>query len=265
MELSLKEKYNLYIQAVQSPQTDVLFYQEKYKELIYYRSGQKLTLREDFCGTGIISTEWVKLNKNFYSYGIDLDPEPMAFGQEEFVSKLSTDQQKRIKLIKKNVLSQGLPKSDIVAAVNFSYFLFKDRSTLKDYFRNVFKSLNKKGVFVIDIFGGSQCMDAITDKIKHKKFVYYWEQKGFDPVTNFANFSINFKVGNQMYKDVFTYDWRMWSISELREIMDEVGFKETKVYWEGTNRLGGGNGVFSEVEKGEACLSWIAYIVGVKK
>lgn len=68
-----------------------------------------------------------------------------------------------------------------------------------------------------------------------------------------------------MYKDVFTYDWRMWSISELREIMDEVGFKETKVYWEGTNRLGGGNGVFSEVEKGEACLSWIAYIVGVKK
>ena len=46
--------------------------------------------------------------------------------------------------------------------------------------------------------------------------------------------------------------------------MMEVGFDKTVVYWEGTNRKGGGNGIFSAVEKGEACLSWIAYVVGVK-
>ena len=46
--------------------------------------------------------------------------------------------------------------------------------------------------------------------------------------------------------------------------MTEVGFQSTKVYWEGTDRKGRGNGEFTDVEKGESCLSWIAYIAGSK-
>ena len=67
-----------------------------------------------------------------------------------------------------------------------------------------------------------------------------------------------------MHESVFKYDWRMWSIPEIKEIMLEVGFQDTLVYWEGTNKKGLGNGIFSKRKKGEACLSWIAYIVGVK-
>ena len=56
----------------------------------------------------------------------------------------------------------------------------------------------------------------------------------------------------------------MWSIQEIREVMAEVGFQDSKVYWEGTDRKGRGNAIFLPVEKGESCLSWIAYIAGMK-
>lgn len=256
------DKYDLYSKAVQSPEDDVKFYRRIYKEI---RKGKKpKILREDFCAAGAISCEWVKLDKEHRSCGLDLDQEPMNYGRLHYVSKLSTDQQHRIALIKKDVLTPNLPSADIACAVNFSYFFFKKREVLKKYFENVYSSLNSNGIFVLDIFGGTQCTDEIEDKTVHKKFTYYWDQKSFDPVTHEAYFEIHFRYKNKKYEGVFNYDWRMWSIPEIREIMLEVGFQDTKVYWEGTNSKGGGNGVFKPVVKGESCLSWIAYIAGIK-
>ncbi len=256
-------KYDLYIKAVQSPETDVRFYQDRYHS-IRGRSKKNLTLREDFCGTGIISTEWVKLNKNYSSFGVDLDPEPIKYGQENFLSQLTSSQKQRIFLLQKNVLAADIPTVDIIAAVNFSYFLFKDRVQLKKYYERVFQTLNMNGLAIFDIFGGTQCTDTITDRYKHKTFTYYWEQKNYDPITQFADFAIHFKNKNKMYKNVFTYDWRMWGIAEVSDILKEVGFKEIKIFWEGTNRKGAGNGIFTETKKGEPCLSWIAYVVALK-
>ncbi len=256
------DKYALYLEAVQSPEEDVEFYLKRYKEI---RKGQKpKVLREDFCGGGAISCEWVKLDKDHKSAGLDLDPEPMEYGRKNYISKLTSDQQNRVALIKKDVLSGSLPTADIAVAVNFSYFLFKKREMLKNYFKNVYESLNHKGLFILDIFGGTQCTDAIEDRTAKKDFTYYWDQQNFDPITNEAYFEIHFRYKNKKYENVFNYDWRMWSIVEVRELLLEVGFQDTKVYWEGDDKKGGGNGIFSEVEKGEACLSWIAYIVGVK-
>jgi cyclopropane fatty-acyl-phospholipid synthase-like methyltransferase len=256
------DKYAFYLQAVQSPQEDVKFYRRVYKEL---RKGKKPTfLREDFCGAGAICCEWAKLDRTHRACGLDLDSEPMQYGRTHYISKLKTEQQNRVELIKKNVLSRGLPTADIVVAVNFSYFFFKKREILKRYFENVYKSLNLDGVFVLDIFGGTQCTDSIEDKTMHDDFTYYWDQKNFDPLTSEAYFEIHFRHKGKKYESVFTYDWRMWSIQEIRELMEEVGFQKTKVYWEGTDAKGGGNGLFKPVEKGEACLSWIAYIAGAK-
>lgn len=257
------DKYDLYRRAVQSPEEDVKFYRDRYIDV----RGRKLkptVLREDFCGTGAISCEWVKLNKNYKSVGLDLDDEPMNYGRRNYIDKLKIDQKKRVLLVKKDVLENGLPKADIVAAVNFSYFFFKDREVLRRYFKNVCQSLNKNGIFIVDIFGGTQCTDAITDTTRHSGFTYYWEQKFFDPYSNEAEFGIHFRYNKKVYRDVFKYDWRMWSIPEVKEIMLEAGFKSVQVFWEGTNKQGGGNGIFKKIEEGEACLSWIAYVVGVK-
>ncbi len=257
------DKYELYSDAVQSPSEDVKFYRDRYID-IRGRDLKPTVLREDFCGGGAISCEWVKLNKNYKSVGLDLDVVPMDYGRKNYISKLTDDQMRRILLIKKDVLTKNLPKADIVCAVNFSYFFFKQREILRQYFANVRDSLKPNGIFLVDIFGGTQCTDAIIDKTRHKNFTYFWDQKNFDPFSNEAKFAIHFKYNKKMYKNVFTYDWRMWTIPEVKEIMIEAGFKSTEVFWEGTARDGSGSGMFKKIEKGEACESWIAYIVGVK-
>lgn len=257
------DRFELYHAAVQSPEGDVEFYEKCFIEI--HKTKKLTTLREDFCAAGAISAEWVKLNKKYKSCGLDLDPEPMNYGRKTYLSELTEEQQGRVALIQKDVLEPGLPKADIVAAVNFSYFFFKQREMLKQYFTNVYNSLNNKGLFIVDIFGGSQCQDAIEDRFKFDNFTYYWDQQSFDPVSNEALFQIHFRYKGHKYENVFTYDWRMWSIPEVKEIMLEAGFSETQIYWEGTNRKGGGNGLFKAVEKGEPCLSWIAYVVGIKK
>lgn len=257
----LFDKYELYRKAVQSAENDVVFIAETYKEL---KGKAPRVFREDFCGTFALSTEWIKLNPRHESVGIDLDPEPMAYGRQHYLSKLKPDQQRRMKLMEGNVLDPSLPKADIIAAMNFSYFCFKQRDTLKKYFANALKTLNKEGILLVDIFGGSQCYDAIEDTIKHEGFTYYWDQTNFDPVTNEALFHIHFRVGGKKIEQVFTYDWRLWSISEIRDIMTEVGFRKTHVYWEGTAKDGSGDGNFTRVDHGEACESWIAYVVAEK-
>ena len=256
------DKYKLYTKAVQSPEGDVEFLRDTYKEI---KGKVPKILREDFCGTFALSSQWVKLHKNHQAYGVDLDPEPMEYGKANYFRKLSPEQQKRLHLIEGDVLRVELPKADLTAALNFSYFLFKTRAQLKEYFQRVYESLNKDGIFLVDVFGGGQCHDAIVDKIVHKNFTYYWDQTGYDPVSNEALFYIHFKVGSKKIEKVFTYDWRIWSIPEVREIMTEVGFKKTYIYWEGSNKKGRGNGLFSRTEKGEPCLSWIAYVVGEKE
>jgi hypothetical protein len=255
------DKYELYRKAVQSAENDVVFIQDTFKEL---KGREPRVFREDFCGTFALSTEWIKLNPRHQAVGVDLDPEPMAYGRQHYLSKLKPDQQKRMRLLEGNVLDPNLPKADIVAAMNFSYFCFKQREVMKQYFSSVYKSLNKDGMFLVDLFGGSQCYDAIEDTIKHKDFTYYWDQTGFDPVTNNALFHIHFRVNGKKIERVFSYDWRLWSIPELRDIMAEVGFKKTHVYWEGTAKDGTGDGNFTRVDHGESCQSWIAYIVGEK-
>lgn len=255
------DKYELYRKAVQSAENDVLFIRDTFKEL---KKRDARIFREDFCGTFALSTEWIKLHAQNQAVGIDLDPEPMAYGRQNYLTRLKPEQQRRMKLVEGNVLNSNLPKADIVAAMNFSYFCFKTRELMKAYFTNVYGSLQKDGMFLVDVFGGSQCFDAIEDTIKHEGFTYYWDQTNFDPVTNEALFHIHFRVNGKKIEQVFTYDWRMWSISELRDIMTEVGFKKTHVYWEGTAKDGSGDGNFTRVDHGEACQSWIAYIVGEK-
>jgi len=257
----LFDKYDLYRRSVQSAENDVVFIRDTYKEL---KGKSPRSFREDFCGTFALSTEWIKLNPRHEAIGIDLDPEPMAYGRQNYLTKLRPEQQRRMKLIEGNVLDPNMPKADIVAAMNFSYFCFKQREVLKKYFANVLKTLNKDGMFLVDIFGGSQCYDAIEDTIRHEGFTYYWDQTNFDPVTNEALFHIHFRVGGKKIEQVFSYDWRLWSIPEIRDIMQEVGFRRTHVYWEGTAKDGSGDGNFTRVDHGEACQSWIAYVVGEK-
>lgn len=256
------DKYHYYIESVQNPSGDAEFFHKTYKEL---KKKNPKILREDFCGTFSICCEWVKREKNFIAYGVDLDKEPLEYGKKNYLSKLTAGQQSRVHILNKNVLDKKLPPTDIIAALNFSYYLFKERRMVKKYFENCLKTLNKDGIFIIDCFGGGQCQAAIEEETQFKDFSYFWDQINFNPITNEAEFFIHFKLKDKpKIEKVFYYDWRMWTIPELTDILKEVGFKKTQVYWEGNNSKGEGNGIFTPSEKGEECDSWIAYIVSEK-
>lgn len=256
------DKYSYYKRAVQSPDSDVEFLASTYKEL---RGREAQVLREDFCGTFAISCEWVKQSSKAKSIGLDVDEEPILYGLANYLPQLSPAQRERVKILQADVLNPGLPKADVIAALNFSYFVFKERSMMKSYFHNCSSTLNHGGILVVDCFGGSQCQESNEEETAHKDFTYYWDQANFDPITNEALFHIHFKPkGHKKIEKVFTYDWRMWTIPEIREMMRESGFRKTYVYWEGTTRAGTGDGVFKRAEKGEECQAWIAYVVGEK-
>ncbi|MGE3683530.1 MAG: class I SAM-dependent methyltransferase [Bdellovibrionales bacterium] len=256
------DKYWYYRRAVQAPDVDCEFFYTTYKEL---RGARARSLREDFCGTFAICCEWVRRHRENQAVGIDLDNEPLDYGVTNYLSQLTRNQQHRIQVVRDNVLTADVPKVDMVIALNFSYYFFKSRLLLRRYFSMARKGLKPDGVFIVDCFGGKDCQSQIEEKTRIGNFFYYWDQTGFDPVTNEALFYIHFKrKGERKREKVFTYDWRMWTIPEIREVMREAGFRRTHVYWEGTTRTGRGDGIFKRVQKGEECDAWVAYVVGEK-
>lgn len=256
------DKYYFYKKSVQDPKGDVEFFLKAFEEV---KGKKPKSLCEDFCGTFLICCEWVKMNKNHTAVGVDLDEEPIKYGMKNHFSSLSHSEKKRIKIKQTNVLNRRLSKTDIVAASNFSYFIFKKREGLREYFENCYRRLNSGGVFICDIFGGSQCCEPNEEETEFDGWSYYWDQDTFDPVTGESMFYIHFKPKGQKKREkVFKYDWRMWSIPEVRELLEEVGFKKTHVYWEGTTDDGEGDGDFTRSESGEFCESWIAYIAAEK-
>lgn len=254
------DKYAYYIRSVQSPEMDCQFVSDTYNEL---RGGRPRILREDFCGTFGICCAWVRRHKLNKAIGIDLDPEPTEYGKKNYLSRLRKDQQERVKILLDSVLTVKTEQADVIAALNFSFYIFKSRLLLRRYFSRALKGLKPKGIFVVDAFGGTDSQHANTEFTHFRDFTYYWDQESYDPVTGEGMFHIHFKrKGEKKREKVFSYDWRMWTIPEIREIMQEAGFRRTHVYWEGTTRSGEGDGIFKRTQKGEECDGWVAYVVG---
>ncbi len=256
------DKYLYYERSVQSPDVDAAFLDRVYQEI---RGKEPKVLGEDFCAAFNLSCEWAKLGPNKTAYGIDLDPEPLDYGRNHYLNKLDPEVQKRVHTLQMDVMNPELPKADIIAPLNFSYFGFKERPQLRQYFEAAYKRLNADGLMILDCFGGQACMEPNEHETEYEDFSYYWDQDTYDPITNEAMFYIHYRPkGQKKIKEVFTYDWRLWSLPELKDLLQEVGFKKVHYYWEGTDDEGEGDGDFNKVEKGEICESWVAYLVAEK-
>lgn len=259
-------KHELYEASVQDAADDASILDELYRKI---RRKKAFSFREDFCGTFKVACEWVKLGPKNKAIGLDLDSDPLSFGKVNHLSKLSPQQQARVKPLKQNVISVTKPASDIVAACNFSYWIFKTRKELISYFKCVHKSLKQDGLFFLDMVGGTEMIEEHTDKEKFgkkkKKFTYIWKQENYNPITNEGFFSISYKLadGTKMNR-AFTYDWRVWTIQEVRECLEEAGFKQSWVYWEIDDKNGEGTGEFERTTHQENCPVWLAYIVASK-
>jgi SAM-dependent methyltransferase len=195
-------------------------------------------LAEDFCGSFWLGYEWVRRGKRNQAWGLDLDSKVIQAGRERHASRLGEDVLKRAHPRKGNVLSASHPPVDIVMAGNFSYFTLRQRALLLRYFRHCRQRLKTKGVLVLDHFGGPDCLKPNVERRKIKgeggeSFTYVWQQHGYSHVTGEADFSIHFRTRKEGFvRDAFVYNWRLWSLPELRDLLMEAGFKGVDVYWD---------------------------------
>lgn len=261
------DKYVCYQKSVQEPEHEVEFFDQAFKEAF----GRKpTTLREDFCGTFAVCCEWVKSNKKRTAVGVDLDPEPLEWGKANNLAKLDEDQQSRIKLLEQDVRKRNRPQVDILAAQNFSFWLFKTRKEVVDYFKTARANLASEGLMVMDMMGGGECYEEehkdVRTIVKGKKgFKYIWEQASYNPINHDASFYISFKFKDGSKLDrIFEYHWRFWTLAEVSEMLNEAGFSESHVYWEVLDDDGEETGEWARATTAPSDASWVCYIVAIK-
>jgi cyclopropane fatty-acyl-phospholipid synthase-like methyltransferase len=258
------DRHVLYEKSVQNVAEEYKFVSKTFRKL---RGRRPRHVREDFCGTASMCCEWVGRSKKNTAIGVDIDPEVLAWGRKHNLSRLKPDARLRVSLLQEDVCKVKMAEPvDVVLAMNFSYQLFMTRKKLGDYFRNVREGLASDGILFMDAFGGYEAYREIKEKRKYKGFKYIWEHASYNPIDGnmLCHIHFGFPDGSKL-KKAFTYDWRLWSLPELRELLDEAGFSKVTVDWEETDpKTGEGAGVYSPATVGDADPGWVCFLVAEK-
>ncbi|KAG5515763.1 hypothetical protein RHGRI_036719 [Rhododendron griersonianum] len=323
---NVSSKFSLYQQSVQSPKGDISYLQKFF--LMYVGGRLPLHLQEDFCGTALLSTEWLHTDSRRTAVGIDLDHDALNWCMENNLNKTGADGYSRIYLFHGNVLNPlearlvkfenqyllekvtlsevvddasettvldsaaqenpgdftdgrlmkdfPLPARDIICAFNYSCCCLHSRVELVSYFNHSHNALSRKGgIFVMDLYGGTSSECELRLQRKFPNFTYVWEQAGFDIVQRKTRISLHFHLQKQQKKlrHAFSYSWRLWSLPEIKDCLEEAGFRSVH-FWirqmpdageiRSIKGFGSGRDVkYEEVSSFEQQDSWNAYVVGV--
>jgi SAM-dependent methyltransferase len=222
--------------------------------------GKPKVLAEDFSGSAALARAWVALDLSHRAVAIDRDPEALA----------AIPPTPRLTTVQLDVMKCKV-RADIIAATNFPVCYWHTRRDLLRYLRSCRARLKRGGFFVADLYGGPSAWRTGRQTMRlpfHAgTLTYTWHQRVADGLTGRVQNSIHFRVqptkGRAItYRDAFTYDWRLWSIPELRDAMHDAGFRETEVH----DRLGAamdhlGNIFTRPVEPGELDEDYVVYVV----
>ena len=255
--------FELYEKSVQNVDFEVEFIDKIYKK---YTKKKCLTIREDFCASAKISQAWVKSHSGKKAIAVDLDDTILNYARSECKNSLSDEEMTRIKILKGNSQSKITPKVDCVSAFNFSYWVFKKRIDLIKYFKNAYKNLKPNGLIMLDAFGGYDAHQELEERTNYRDFTYCWDQHSFNPITNDITCYIHFefKDGSSL-KKAFEYNWRLWSLPEIRECLFEAGFKRVDYYMQGWDeKKDEETEEFYKMTKCDADPGWLAYIIASK-
>jgi SAM-dependent methyltransferase len=267
-----RDPYALYEAAVQAVDYDLDFIERVYRS----RRGRRFRLfREDFCATAHLAAHWVLRRPQNRAWGVDLDPRPLEWCRRHRLPVLRAAA-RRLVLVRRDVREVRRPSVDVVVALNFSYWVFKRRTELLAYFRAVRRSLRPGGMFVTNAFGGTEAMAELVEKRRIAAtnavdgspigpFTYLWQHASFNAIDHHIVCHIHFRFpdGTRMQR-AFTYDWRLWTLPEVREAMLEAGFGAVEIYVEGwDDRKNVADGIYRLRKRFPNQEGWLAYVVGL--
>jgi SAM-dependent methyltransferase len=259
-ELTAKtaDKHALYQLAVQDPSAEIRFINRVFKKR---HARLPLTLREDFCGTAHLCSSWVSSHDGRTAVGIDLDGEVLDWGKKHNLLPLGASAT-RVRLLRCDVRSRIAGPFDVAVAFNSSYWVFKTRAHMLAYFSSVYRSLRRGGLFYLDCHGGLTGQEPLIERRRVPGFTFIWQQGHLNPIDHAVTNHIHFSFPDKsILKRAFSYQWRFWSLPEIRDLLDEAGFRQSTVYWEGPGRDGRGDGRFKPAKVVANETAWIAYVV----
>jgi len=243
------DRHDLYELCVQNPPVLAAF-------LRHLHGKQPTRLAEDFCGTAALSREWVRgcaIDSDVRAICLDSDPSTIDVAKRRAASDPGIDAG-RLEFIVSDAARAPLPRSfnegsDTIFVGNFSIGELHDRSTLLRYLARARTRLRDGGIIACDTYGGesawrtgavrrtfrvaSHMMQIFGVQSDFLAFIHYtWEQRSTDPFTARVTNALHFRVevGGEIvqeFTDAFVYRWRVWSVPELRDAMEEAGFSET--------------------------------------
>jgi hypothetical protein len=240
-EKGVLDHFDCYELCVQSPRHVVSL-------LRAVHGGEPLLLREDFCGTAAVARRWAMEGRSrgdaARAFCTDLDAETLARAKARAVAEDVAD---RLELVQADALRcEDTTPADVVFVGNFSIGYCHTREALVRYLRRSRERLKRGnggfggGIFACDTYGGAgQWRKGSLERTHTGRGAeivkYLWQQEEADPTTGMVTNSISFRVleNGDLAADLpraFVYRWRLWSIPELREAMEEAGFTSTAVY-----------------------------------
>jgi SAM-dependent methyltransferase len=247
----------LYQLAVQAPARDAAAFARWFRAA----AGRPLwRLREDFCGTAAVACSFVRLHRDHRALGVDRDRVPLQWARAHNVAALRPAEQARIQLVCADVRTVARPAADLIVAANFSCSVFHARAELLGYLRHCRRALRPGGFVLLDAWGGGLVHRPFRERHRHRGFEHVWEQRSFDPRTQRVDCRIHFRFRDGSRRDnAFVYDWRMWSLPELLDVLAAAGFADPHVLWpDAAGRLR------RRVRVG-ADPTWIAYVAARRR
>lgn len=191
--------------------------------------GQPKVLGEDFAGTAALSHRWVESSDEAKAIAVDLDAEALAYHRShERIERHTAD----VRTID--------ARCDALFVGNFSIGYLHTRAELVEYLKHARSRLSPGGVFLCDTYGGESAF--LTGEVHRPHPMgdgrvcrYTWEQRDADPTTGMVTDVIHFRIERagvieHELLNAFVYEWRLWSVPELRDAMMEAGFRATQVY-----------------------------------
>ncbi|TPX40885.1 hypothetical protein SeMB42_g05826 [Synchytrium endobioticum] len=233
------DRHVCYAQSVQAADAEVLNLINMRKQ-ISSSLNIPLALREDFCGTAVLSLEWCTSSVARTAYGIDNDTSVLSYAKKHTLATAETqDAASRVNLVHGNVLTPRsqfktrIPRVDIIAALNYGICYFRTRKELVEYLCICKDGLKKGGCLIVDMYGGSDVYSVKGRTIirKLRGFDYIFEQTGFNPMTNTVHINLHFHFkDNSWQRNAFQYDFRVWTIPEVREAFHDAGFEKLNIW-----------------------------------
>jgi len=265
------DRYALYEVAVQGVDWDLDFLERAWRRR--NRGPEPRFFREDFCSTAALASAWVRRGRGREAFAVDLDPQPLAWARAHRLPYLR-EAARRVHLVRSDVRRVQRPAVDIACALNFSWWVFHDRAELIRYLAAARAGLRRGGILVLNMFGGVRAERPLVERTRKRAengpdgrmlppFTYVWEHASFNAVDRRLVAHISFELPNdRRMRRAFTYDWRMYTLPEVRDAALAAGFRDCEVWSEGWNaKRRQGNGTLYERVRLDNEDTWIAYVV----